>query len=96
MQEINVQLGQYCASSQKQMRVLPADFVDGFDDFRLIFGGDPDELSFQSAEVQTTDKRSWLRLVGQRHDLQRWLLTTGGACQLLGASLSESRAVPRP
>ena len=30
-------------------------------------------LSFQSAEVQTTDKRSWLRLVGQRHDLQRWV-----------------------
>jgi hypothetical protein len=68
-----VQLGEYCASSHKQMRVLPPEMVSGFDDFHVVFGGGADALTFQSAEVQTTPTRTWLRLVGQRHDLQRWV-----------------------
>ena len=71
-QEINVQLGEYCASSHKQMRVLPPELVAGFADFDVVFGGGSDALSYQSAEVQATSARTWVRLVGQRHDLQRW------------------------
>ena len=67
-----MQLGQYCASSHRTMRVLPPEIVAGFEDFRIIFGSDADALSFQSAEVQITAQRTWLRLVGQRHELQRW------------------------
>ena len=73
-QEVNVQLGEYCASSSshKQMRVLPPEMVSGFEDFEVVFGSGADASSFQSAEVQSTSARTWLRLVGQRHDLQRW------------------------
>ena len=71
-EEVNVQLGEYHASTHKQMRVLPPELVQGFPDFNVVFGSGADALSFQSAEVQTTAQRTWLRLVGQRHDLQRW------------------------
>ena len=70
--EINVQLGEYCTSSHKQMRVLPPEIVAGVDDFSVVFGTGTDALSFQSAEVESTPQRTWLRLVGQRHDLHRW------------------------
>ena len=68
-----MQLGEYRASTHKQMRVLPPELVAGFDDFAAVFGSGADALSFQSAEVQTTDQRVWVLLVGQRHHLQRWV-----------------------
>ena len=70
---MNLQLGEYRASTHKQMRVLPPELVAGFDDFTAVFGSGADALSFQSAEVQTTDQRVWVLLVGQRHHLQRWV-----------------------
>ena len=69
--EINLQLGEYSASAQKQMKVLPGELVT-FEDFRTVFGADAIAASFQSAEVKTTSHRTWLRLVGRRHDLHWW------------------------
>ncbi len=54
------------------MRVLPAEIVASFDDFTTVFGPQAAASAFQSTEVAVTTQRAWLRLVGRRHDLQRW------------------------
>lgn len=68
--EINCQLGIY-AIKKHALRALDerirriADFVD-------VFGAPKDEVRIQCAEVRNTTRRSWLRLVGRRHDVQHW------------------------
>ena len=65
--EINVQLGEF---TLKKHRVQPIDEeICDFADFSSVFG---DRVGLQSAEVNHTTHRRWIRLVGRRHDLQLW------------------------
>ena len=65
--EINIQLGEF---TLKKHRVEPIDEeLCDFADFNTVFG---DRVGLQSAEVNHTTHRRWIRLVGRRHDLQLW------------------------
>ena len=68
--EVNLQLGEYTLKNHT-LQALPSsiallgDFVDVFGIFR-------DANPIQSVEVLNSTRRTWLRLVGQRHDVQLW------------------------
>ena len=71
--ELNFQLGEF---TLKKHRVEPVDqMMCDFTDFSDIFGARVARTGgVHSAEVKNTKMRSWVRLVGQRHDLQLWAL----------------------
>jgi hypothetical protein len=68
--EVNVQLGEFTLKKH-QMQLLP-DEILGCQDFVTVFGHVDPTLgeSVRCAEVKNTTYRSWLRLVGRRHDVQ--------------------------
>ena len=69
--EINVQLGEFTLQKQ-HMQLLPSSTFDDVD-FIQVFGADAKNFGIQCAGVKKTSKRSWLRLVGRRHDIQLWV-----------------------
>lgn len=70
--EINIQLGEFTLKKHP-MQLLSDKFVL-MDDFQQVFGHlDPDMgHGIQCAEVKETQNRSWMRLIGRRHDIQLW------------------------
>ena len=68
--EINVQLGQF--TLRKQQLQLLDDEIQMQPEMLEIFGEGIVENPIQCAEVANTANRSWLRLVGRRHDIQYW------------------------
>lgn len=68
--EINCQLGVY-AIKKHALHALDERFRR-FADFVDVFGPPNQEVRIQCAEVRNTTRRSWLRLVGRRHDVQHW------------------------
>lgn len=68
--EINLQLGEYTLKNHT-LQALPAGIANA-DDFVSIFGVARDSNPIQCVEVQNTTCRTWLRLVGLRHDVQLW------------------------
>jgi hypothetical protein len=66
--EVNLQLGEFSLRRQA-LTPLPKE-VARQPDFLAAFGEDLGPI--QSVQVSATSQRRWLRLVGERHDLQRW------------------------
>ena len=67
--EVNVQLGEY--TLKNTLQPLPSHIsVDG--DFVSVFGVSLNANPIQCVEVEASTHRLWLRLVGQRHDVQLW------------------------
>lgn len=64
--EINIQLGELTVK-KNTLEVLDAHF-GALPDFVSVLG--QGTLHVQCAEVSNTTHRSWLRVVGKRHDLQ--------------------------
>ena len=67
--EINVQLGTFTLKKQA-MQVLPSQ-ISRMPDFEHVFGKSG-AFAIQSAAVRKTENRTWLRLVGRRHDVHWW------------------------
>ena len=67
--EMNVQLGTFTLKKQA-MQVLPTQIARNAD-FEEIFGK-TGAFAIQSAGVRKTENRTWLRLVGRRHDVHWW------------------------
>ena len=68
--EVNVQLGEYTLK-KNTLQPLPSHIsVDG--DFVSVFGVSLNANPIQCVEVEASTHRLWLRLVGQRHDVQLW------------------------
>ncbi|KAH9262352.1 hypothetical protein BASA82_000599, partial [Batrachochytrium salamandrivorans] len=69
--ELNIQLGEF---TLKNHRVEPLDpVVCEFNDFEDIFGERIAQTGgVHCAEVVNKQRRMWVRLVGQRHDIQLW------------------------
>ena len=68
--EVNVQLGEYSLKKNMLQPLPPAFSTDG--DFVTVFGVSMNANPIQCVEVQASTHRQWLRLVGQRHDVQLW------------------------
>jgi hypothetical protein len=68
--EINIQLGEFTLQKQ-HMQLLPSRIFSD-EDFIQVFGADAQNFGIQCAGVKKTSNRSWLRLVGRRHDVQHW------------------------
>eukprot|EP01012_Entosiphon_sulcatum_P062087 TRINITY_DN8821_c0_g1_i1.p1 TRINITY_DN8821_c0_g1~~TRINITY_DN8821_c0_g1_i1.p1 ORF type:complete len:4205 (-),score=604.71 TRINITY_DN8821_c0_g1_i1:28-12642(-) len=69
--EVNLQLGEFTLK-RHPLQTLD-DWANLFADFVHVFGEVTPAHPVQCAEVKHTTKREWWRLVGRRHDLQRWL-----------------------
>lgn len=67
--EINIQLGELTVK-KNTLEVLDEAYGT-LPDFVAVLGG-ADTLRLKCAEVKNTTHRSWLRVVGKRHDLQLW------------------------
>ncbi len=68
--EVNMQLGEYTLK-KNTLAALPAE--TGADlDFISVFGVSLNANPIQCVTVQDSTHRRWLRLVGQRHDVQWW------------------------
>ena len=74
--EINLQVGDFTLKTER-LDILDEDITD-MDDFCTVFnkGIEYDDNNpapaIQCAEVRKTTNRTWLRLVGKRHDVQLW------------------------
>lgn len=68
--EMDVQVGEYTLKKNR-LRSLPPE-ISTQADFVTVFGVSHNLNPIQCVEVQTTPRRTWLRLVGQRHDVQLW------------------------
>ena len=68
--EVNIQLGEFTLKKQ-QMQLLPEEVYD-MRDFIQVFGLAEKGNGMMCAVVQHTTNRSWLRMVGCRHDVQIW------------------------
>jgi hypothetical protein len=69
--ELNVQLGDLTLKANRLQVLEP--HIQQMDDFQTLFGADSTQRTpLQSAEVKNTTNRSWVRLVGRRHDLMYW------------------------
>ncbi|CAM9225977.1 unnamed protein product, partial [Phaeothamnion confervicola] len=69
--EINVQLGEFTLK-RHSMETLP-EHIEQHPDFVTVFGRSSDASSAVGcAEVVNTTRRTWLRLVGRRHDVRYW------------------------
>ena len=68
--EINIQLGEFTLK-KRQTKQLNFEISD-HPDFITVFGNIAQENPVQCAEVLTTADRSWVRLVGRRHDCMHW------------------------
>ena len=66
--EVNLQLGEFSLRRQA-LTPLPRE-VKRHPDFVCAFGESAGPI--QSVQVSSTSNRRWLRLVGERHDLQLW------------------------
>jgi len=75
--EINVQLGEFSVrrNNLQQLHMQPHldEGIYEDPDFIGIFGRMSDFNGMQCAEVQNTQNRTHVRLVGRRHDLQWWV-----------------------
>ena len=68
--EVNMQLGEYTLK-KNTLAALPVEI--GTDaDFISVFGVSLNANPIQCVTVQESTHRRWLRLVGQRHDVQLW------------------------
>ncbi|CAM9661459.1 unnamed protein product, partial [Scytosiphon promiscuus] len=73
--EVNTQLGEFTLR-RHTMETLPRSIEDN-PEFQAIFGLAEDSSSTVGcAEVLNTTRRTWLRLVGRRHDVQLWDMDT--------------------
>ncbi|CAN0082270.1 unnamed protein product, partial [Hapterophycus canaliculatus] len=73
--EVNTQLGEFTLR-RHTMETLPRSIED-HPEFQAIFGLAEDSSSTVGcAEVLNTTRRTWLRLVGRRHDVQLWDMDT--------------------
>ena len=70
--EVNLQLGEFSLRRQALMP-LPKE-VETHADFITAFGYSSGPI--QSVQVSATSNRRWIRLVGERHDLQLWFPDT--------------------
>uniref|UniRef100_A0A0G4IG68 ubiquitinyl hydrolase 1 n=1 Tax=Chromera velia CCMP2878 TaxID=1169474 RepID=A0A0G4IG68_9ALVE len=68
--EVNLQTGQF-SLKQNRMEIL-GPWVNKFPDFVELFGAVSESSKIQSALVDASENRFWIRLVGRRHDLVRW------------------------
>ena len=68
--EINLQLGEYTLKNHT-LQALPLSYTRSAD-FVAVFGVRRDSNPIQCVEVQNSTRRTWLRLVGLRHDVQLW------------------------
>ena len=70
--EVNIQLGEFTLK-KNPMQLLPDVFLR-YPDFIHVLGKyDPAQGdAIQCAQVNNTTNRTWLRLVGRRHDVQLW------------------------
>jgi hypothetical protein len=66
--EINIQLGSLTLNTSR-LEVLDSR-IAAFPEFKQVFGENSGQV--QCAPVKITTKRSWVRLVGTRHDVQFW------------------------
>eukprot|EP01012_Entosiphon_sulcatum_P004402 TRINITY_DN11719_c0_g1_i1.p1 TRINITY_DN11719_c0_g1~~TRINITY_DN11719_c0_g1_i1.p1 ORF type:complete len:3283 (+),score=530.28 TRINITY_DN11719_c0_g1_i1:870-9851(+) len=69
--EINAQLGEFTLK-RHQLQLL-GDWANEYEDFVSRFGNVSASNAMHCAEVRNTTNRSWVRLMGRRHDLQRWV-----------------------
>ena len=72
--EINLQLGDLTLKTARLEVLDPA--IANMPDFIAVFGPQHNRTPMQSAEVKNTLNRSWVRLVGRRHDIQYWVPDT--------------------
>ena len=72
--EINLQLGDLTLKTARLEVLDPA--IANMPDFIAVFGPQHNRTPMQSAEVKNTLYRSWVRLVGRRHDIQYWVPDT--------------------
>ena len=75
--EINLQLGDLTLKTARLEVLDPA--IANMPDFIAVFGPQQNRTPMQSAEVKNTLYRSWVRLVGRRHDIQYWVPDTRAA-----------------
>ena len=68
--EINLQLGEYTLKNHT-LQALPLG-ISRAADFVAVFGVRRESNPIQCVEVINATKRTWLRLVGLRHDVQLW------------------------
>eukprot|EP00966_Prymnesium_polylepis_P315084 7280750-Prymnesium_polylepis.1 len=68
--EVNVQLGEYTLKNNT-LQPLGAD-ISSSADFISVFGVSRNANPIQCVKVVQSSHRTWLRLVGQRHDVQLW------------------------
>jgi hypothetical protein len=66
--EINIQLGEFTLKTRK-LEIL-SEHISERKDFQSVFGKTSGAV--QCAEVKRTEKQTWLRLVGLRHDVRMW------------------------
>jgi len=68
--EVNLQLSEFTLKKHKMKRIESS--IEKHPDFEAIFGKQSAISGMQSAEVKNTKFRTWIRLVGRRHDVQMW------------------------
>ena len=72
--EVNLQLSEFTLKKHKMKRIESS--IEKHPDFEKIFGVQSAISGMQSAEVRNTKHRTWLRLVGRRHDVMLWTKDT--------------------
>ena len=68
--EINLQIGEYTLKNHA-LQALPLR-IARTEDFVAVFGETRHSNPIQCVEVQNSTRRTWLRLVGLRHDVELW------------------------
>ncbi|KAF4705627.1 hypothetical protein FOZ62_029252, partial [Perkinsus olseni] len=79
---VNVNLGRFTLK-QHQPGTLP-EWALQFPDFFEVFGDETTAESVQVAQVESSQFREWYRVVGSRHDLQRWTVDPKWSPSALG------------